>query len=69
VFSVWLFANTTDLVGLVPHHHPAFGDITFEAGFIIAALVYWALFSLSHSRPEREFVVAEAVAVTAPQKA
>jgi nucleobase:cation symporter-1, NCS1 family len=38
--SIWLFSNQTEYVGLVPTHVPAAGDLTFEAGFIITALVY-----------------------------
>jgi NCS1 family nucleobase:cation symporter-1 len=38
--SIYLFSNQTEYVGLVPTHHPAFGDITFEAGFLITAAVY-----------------------------
>jgi nucleobase:cation symporter-1, NCS1 family len=43
--SIWLFANQTDYTGVVPKHHPAFGDLTFEVGFVLAALLY-ALFFL-----------------------
>jgi NCS1 nucleoside transporter family len=38
--SIWLFANQTKYVGLVPKHFPAVGDLTFEAGFIITTLIY-----------------------------
>jgi NCS1 nucleoside transporter family len=38
--SIWLFSNQTEYVGLVPTHVPAFGDITFEVGFVITAVVY-----------------------------
>lgn len=44
VVSIWLFANQSDYVGLVPKHHPAFGDLTFEVGFVGAALIYVLLF-------------------------
>jgi len=40
VVSVWRFSNQTEYVGLVPTHVPAVGDITFEAGFVITAVVY-----------------------------
>ena len=42
--SIWLFANQTKYIGVVPKHHPAFGDITFEVGFVIAAVLYCVLF-------------------------
>jgi NCS1 family nucleobase:cation symporter-1 len=44
--SIWLFANQTDYVGVVPKHHPAFGDLTFEVGFVLAALLYALFFRL-----------------------
>jgi NCS1 family nucleobase:cation symporter-1 len=40
VLSVWLFSNQTKYVGLVPTHVPSVGDLTFEAGFVITAVVY-----------------------------
>ena len=44
--SMWLFAYQTGhpgYVGVVPSAHPGFGDITFEVGFVLAAVLY-ALF-------------------------
>jgi NCS1 nucleoside transporter family len=42
--SIWLFANQPPkLVGVIPTDHPAFGDFTFEAGFVIAAVLYLVL--------------------------
>jgi NCS1 nucleoside transporter family len=38
--SIWLFSNQTEYVGVVPTHVPSAGDLTFEAGFVITALVY-----------------------------
>ena len=35
--SIYFFANQTEYVGVVPKHVPAFGDITFEVGFVLAA--------------------------------
>jgi purine-cytosine permease-like protein len=43
VLSIWLFSNQTKYVGLIPKHHPVFGDLTFEVGFAIAALLYFGL--------------------------
>jgi nucleobase:cation symporter-1, NCS1 family len=43
VVSIYFFANQTKYVGLVPKHVSAFGDLTFEVGFVLAALLY-ALF-------------------------
>jgi nucleobase:cation symporter-1, NCS1 family len=44
--SIWLFANQTDYVGLIPKPHPAFGDLTFEVGFALAAILYAVFFKL-----------------------
>jgi purine-cytosine permease-like protein len=44
--SIWLFANQTDYVGVVPKHHPAFGDLTIEVGFVLAAVLYALFFRL-----------------------
>ena len=40
VVSVYLFSNQTEYVGLVPKHVPAIGDITFEVGFVLTAVIY-----------------------------
>jgi nucleobase:cation symporter-1, NCS1 family len=45
--SIWLFANQSEYVGPVPNSHPAFGDITFEVGFVLAAGLYALFFKLS----------------------
>jgi NCS1 family nucleobase:cation symporter-1 len=42
VLSVWLFSNQQKYVGPVPAHVKSVGDITFEVGFAISALVYLA---------------------------
>jgi hypothetical protein len=38
--SIWLFSNQTEYVGLVPTHVPSVGDITFEVGFLVTAVIY-----------------------------
>jgi purine-cytosine permease-like protein len=45
--SIWLFSNQVKYIGVVPKHHPAFGDLTFEVGFVVAAVLYFALFQLT----------------------
>jgi nucleobase:cation symporter-1, NCS1 family len=47
--SIWLFSNQTEYVGVVPSHHPAVGDLTFEAGFVITAVIYLTWRYLSHT--------------------
>jgi NCS1 family nucleobase:cation symporter-1 len=46
VVSIWLFSNQTKYVGVVPKDHPKFGDLTFEVGFVIAAVLYFVAFKL-----------------------
>jgi nucleobase:cation symporter-1, NCS1 family len=43
--SVWLFSNQVKYVGVVPSHAPGSGDLTFEAGFVLTAVIYlgWRL--------------------------
>jgi NCS1 nucleoside transporter family len=38
--SIWLFSDQTEYVGLVPTHVPTVGDLTFEVGFVITAVIY-----------------------------
>jgi purine-cytosine permease-like protein len=40
VVSIILFSNQTEYVGIVPKHVPSAGDLTFEAGFLITAVIY-----------------------------
>jgi len=55
--SIWLFANQTDYLGVVPTHHPAFGDLTFEVGFVLAALLYALFFRLQGASKIEERLV------------
>jgi nucleobase:cation symporter-1, NCS1 family len=43
--SIWLFSNQTKYIGLVPKHAPDTGDLTFEVGFVLTAVIYltWRL--------------------------
>jgi purine-cytosine permease-like protein len=56
VLSIWLFSNQSKYVGVVPDHWASAGDLTFEVGFVLAALIYWATFSLQ-SGPKDEVLV------------
>jgi len=38
--SIWLFSNQTEYVGLVPTHVGSAGDLTFEVGFVLSAVIY-----------------------------
>jgi nucleobase:cation symporter-1, NCS1 family len=55
--SIYFFANQTDYIGVVPKHNPAFGDITFEVGFVLAALLYAVFFKLQGEGKLQEALV------------
>jgi purine-cytosine permease-like protein len=38
--SIYLFSNQTEYIGVVPSHVGSVGDLTFEVGFLITAVVY-----------------------------
>jgi len=46
VVSIYFFANQTKYVGVVPKHNASFGDLAFEVGFVLAALLYALFFRL-----------------------
>jgi NCS1 nucleoside transporter family len=48
--SIPLFSNQTKFVAWIPKHHPKFGDLTFEVGFVVAAVVYFVLFKAGIGR-------------------
>jgi NCS1 nucleoside transporter family len=45
LLSILLFSNQTRFVGYVARQSASFGDIAFEVGFVVAAVVYYALAS------------------------
>ncbi len=49
--SIWLFSNQTEYHGVVPTHVPAVGDITFEVGFVITAVIYLTWHAITDRRP------------------
>ncbi len=57
VVSIWLFSNQTKYIGLIPRHYPRFGDITFEVGFLVAAVLYAVFFALQHDRKAETLVL------------
>ena len=42
VVSIWLFSNQTEYIGVVPKSAGSVGDLTFEVGFVITAVIYLA---------------------------
>jgi purine-cytosine permease-like protein len=55
--SILLFAYQTDYLGVLPNRHPAFGDLTFEVGFVLAGLLYWVFFRIQGGSQEEILVV------------
>jgi NCS1 family nucleobase:cation symporter-1 len=53
--SIPLFANQyPKFIATIPTHHPAVGDLTFEVGFVVSAVVYAALYfaGLAGTKPK-----------------
>ena len=57
VVSIWLFSNQTKYVGPAPSHWKSLGDITFEVGFVVSALIYIVLFRFQKDRYQSEVAV------------
>jgi NCS1 nucleoside transporter family len=55
--SIWLFSNQTEYVGLVAKAHPGVGDLTFEVGFVLSAVLYAIFFSISHDKRSEALVI------------
>jgi NCS1 nucleoside transporter family len=50
--SIWLFANQYPrYIAPIPTNHPGVGDLTFEVGFVVAAVLYALLFPVFRQRP------------------
>ncbi len=50
VVSIWLFSDQTKYLAPIPKAHPGLGDITFEVGFVIAAVLYAVFYKLQGGR-------------------
>lgn len=55
--SVLLFSNQVQFVGVVPRHAGSAGDLTFEVGFVLTAVIYlgWRLIA-AHGETARAAV-------------
>jgi purine-cytosine permease-like protein len=67
--SVWLFSAQEDYHGYFAKKFPSIGDIAFEVGFVLAALLYWLFFNLQGGRDREEGLVVGAGSVPAPPAA
>ncbi|SDI85372.1 nucleobase:cation symporter-1, NCS1 family [Frankineae bacterium MT45] len=50
--SVWLFSHQDKYLAPIPSHFPSVGDITFEVGFVISALLYLVLFNFTRAKAD-----------------
>jgi NCS1 nucleoside transporter family len=58
--SIGLFADQPPrFTAWVPKHHPKFGDLTFEVGFVVAALLYVVLYNTGLG-PKKQAVSSDA---------
>ena len=50
--AIGLFSNQTKFIGVVPSHLPDTGDLTFEVGFVLTAVIYlaWRLIADQQAR-------------------
>ncbi len=55
--SIWLFSNQTEYVGLIAKAHPGIGDLTFEVGFLLSAVLYAIFFSISYDKGSEVLVI------------
>jgi purine-cytosine permease-like protein len=55
--SILLFSNQTEFVGFITRKHPGIGDLTFEVGFVLSAVLYWIFFSISRGKREAALVI------------
>jgi purine-cytosine permease-like protein len=66
--SIPLFSNQTEFVGVIAKHNPSVGDLTFEVGFVLSAVLYWIFYSISSDKRSEALVIpGEASEVAAPQ--
>ena len=62
--SIWLFSAQAKYTGPIPKHHPAFGDVTFEVGFVLTAVLYALFFVVQRRRPHTLAAGVTSVAAT-----
>jgi NCS1 nucleoside transporter family len=57
VVSIWLFSNQVQYTGPLPTRFPALGDIAFEVGFVLAAVLYYVFYRMQRDRTDEALVV------------
>ena len=59
VVSIWLFSDQTKYLAPIPKAHPGLGDLTFEVGFMLAAVLYAVFYKLQGGRKSETLVIPE----------
>jgi nucleobase:cation symporter-1, NCS1 family len=68
--SIWLFADQYPMyIGPIPTAHPGVGDLTFEVGIVLAALLYWLFFRLQGGADREETAVIPEETAVIPEAA
>ena len=67
--AVWLFSNQTEYVGPIAKHYPSIGDLGFETGFVLAALLYLGLRLVPGLGPDRPAAAVPVAATAEPSEA
>jgi purine-cytosine permease-like protein len=55
--SIWLFSNQTEYIGLIAKKHPGIGDLTFEVGFVLSAVLYAIFYSVGRDKRSETLVI------------
>jgi purine-cytosine permease-like protein len=55
--SILLFSDQTEFVGFIARNNHSIGDLTFEVGFVLSALLYWLFFTISPDKREEALVI------------
>jgi nucleobase:cation symporter-1, NCS1 family len=65
--SIVLFSDQTEYVGVIVKAHPKIGDLTFEVGFLLSAILYAVFYNFSREpRSEAMVIPDSAVATSEP---
>lgn len=61
--SIVLFSDQTEYVGVIAKAYPKIGDLTFEVGFTLSAVLYAAFYAVSRDRRSEVMVIPESPVV------
>lgn len=65
--SILLFSDQIKFTGFVARHAGSLGDLAFEVGFVLAAVLYWLFFRFQRDRGEEILVIPDAVSGVGPR--